>query len=263
MLISPNFPAGENSIFDTHAHFDDERFSEEKDVFGTLKEMGVCGVINCGCDVKSSQTAINMAQQNEMCFAAIGIHPELVGETDDTVKDIEKLLGDKNIVAIGEIGLDYHWHPEFKEEQKKLFIEQILLAKKYDLPIIVHDREAHGDIMEILAEYRPKGVMHCFSGSVETARQVVNLGMYIGIGGVVTFKNARKLREVAAAVPLERILLETDAPYMAPEPFRGKTNHSGLICFVAEKIAEIKNISQDEVYKITKQNAERVFLSQK
>ena len=162
-------------------------------------------------------------------------------------------------MAVGEIGLDYYWSTEYKIEQKELFIKQIEIAKKLDMPVIVHDREAHNDTFEILKKYKPKGAVHCYSGSTEMAKEIVKLGMYIGIGGVLTFNNAKKLCEVAKEIPIERILLETDAPYLAPVPYRGKINISSYIYYVAEKLAEIKNISLEEVLKVTNENARKLY----
>lgn len=248
-------------IFDTHAHYDDIRFDETRDeVILNLPSGGVCGVINCGSDILSSEKSVELANKYDFFYAAVGIHPESV--TTDSVFEsslFEKLIKNKNVVAIGEIGLDYHWDASLKDKQINLFEQQVVFANNHLLPVIVHDREAHFDTLEILKKHRPTGVVHCFSGSVEMAKEIIGLGMYVGIGGVLTFKNAKKLCEVAKEISLERILLETDAPYMAPEPFRGKTNNSTFIDFVAQKLAEIKNISKEEILKITRSNAEKLF----
>ncbi len=248
-------------IFDTHAHFDDERFNADREeLFTTLNSFcGVGGIINCGCDIPSSEKSIEFSKKFPFLYAAVGFHPEFAANNDCDLAKLEELLKQEKVVAVGEIGLDYYWDKENKQRQKEIFVKQIKLAQKHKKPVIIHDRDAHEDTLNILKEYKPKGVLHCFSGSSEMAKEVVKLGMYIGVGGVLTFKNNKKLPEVVKSIPLTRILLETDAPYMAPEPFRGKTNHSGLIIYVAQKLAEILNISQEEVLKQTYQNAQNLF----
>lgn len=251
-------PLSEPLIFDSHAHYDDEKFDGIRDEL--LSEMplhGVAGLINCGCDVCSSKTALSLAEKYEYIYAAVGIHPENIG--GGTVGEIKTLSRHKKCVAIGEIGLDYYWVSDNKEEQKKLFKEQLELANSLCLPVIVHDRDAHADTLELLKKYKPKGVLHSFSGSPETAKQLLDLGLYIGIGGVVTFKNAKRLPEVVAMLPDDRFLLETDAPYLAPVPYRGKTNNSAMIYFTAKKIAEIRNTSVRNILALSKQNAEKLF----
>ncbi len=248
-------------IFDTHAHFDDERFNADREeLFATLNtSCGVGGIINCGCDLKSSEKSIEFSKKFPFLHAAVGFHPEFAANNECDLLALEKLLKEEKTVAVGEIGLDYYWDKEQKEKQKEIFVKQIKLAQKYEKPVIIHDRDAHEDTLKILKELKPKGVLHCFSGSAEMAKEVVKLGLYIGVGGVLTFKNNKKLPEVVKSIPINRILLETDAPYMAPEPFRGKTNHSGLIIYVAQKLAEILNISQEEVLAITYKNAQNLF----
>ena len=189
----------------------------------------------------------------------VGFHPENLPEGDLDIERLRALAALDKVCAIGEIGLDYYWRQDNKEAQKKAFCDQLRLAKDLGLPAIMHDREAHGDTLDIIREYRPKGVLHCFSGSREMAEELVGLGIYIGIGGVLTFKNAKKLIEVAAAIPMDKILLETDAPYLAPEPFRGKLNHSALIIYVAERLAEIRGMRLEEVIRITTENSEKLF----
>ena len=181
--------------------------------------------------------------------------PQSLNEIDGIIP----FLSEKKVIAVGEIGLDYYWNLFPKEHQINCFVRQLEIAKEYDLPVIVHDRESHGDVLDILKEHKPRGVVHCFSGSAQTAAEIVKLGMYIGIGGVVTFKNARKTVEVAKAIGLEHILLETDAPYLSPEPYRGKQNHSGMITFVAQKIAQIKGVDTAKILKICNQNAYNLF----
>ena len=249
------------NIFDSHAHYTDKAFNEDREIMlGSLKESGVCGIINCGADIESSVSSVDLASKYDYIYAACGIHPEEADKTPENYIDILRdLAKNEKCVAIGEIGLDYYWRQDTKDLQKELFEKQILLSKELDLPIIVHDREAHGDTMEILKKHRPKGVLHCFSGSPETAAEVLKLGMYIGLGGALTFKNARKAVEVAQMLPLDRLLLETDCPYMAPVPMRGKRNNSGYIPFIAEKVAEIKGIDPQSVLDVTTENTKVLF----
>lgn len=262
-----NFPENEKypysfPIADTHAHYDDKKFYDVRDeLLGKMKDFGVELILNNSIDChRSAKDVLEMAKKYDICYAAIGVHPECLEGNGPLDKDLlVSLLKRDKVVALGEIGLDYHWSPETADEQKRVFCEQLEIAKDLGLPVTVHDREAHGDIMEILKKYRPKGAVHCFSGSAESAIETVKLGMYIGIGGVLTFNNARKLVEVAEAVPLERILLETDAPYLAPTPYRGKLCHSGMIVRVAEKLAQIKGIDTETVLKVTFQNAKELY----
>lgn len=256
----PEFFPQTDSIFDTHCHYASEQYENFLDeIFSQFKTFGVKGVINCGCTIASSKKNIELANKYDCCYAAVGFHPQDITNEPLDFEALENLLKCQKVVALGEIGLDYYWNKENKESQIEAFISQIKLAKKYDLPIIVHDRDAHADTLEILKKYKPKGVVHCFSGSVEMAREIIKLGMYIGVGGVVTFKNARRLVEVVEDVSLDKILLETDGPYLSPEPFRGKLNNSFLIPYIAKKISEIKEIPLDNVYEITKANAIKLF----
>ena len=250
-----------NNIFDSHAHYTDKAFNEDrKIILDSFKESGVCGIINCGADIESSFSSIELSNKYDYIYAACGIHPEEADKTPENYIDLLRTLAkNEKCIAIGEIGLDYYWRQDTKELQKELFEKQILLAKELDLPIIVHDREAHGDTIEILKKHRPKGVLHCFSGSPETATEVLKLGMYIGLGGALTFKNARKAVEVAQMLPLDRLLLETDCPYMAPVPMRGKRNNSAYISYIAEKVAEIKGIDPQTVLDVTTENTKRLF----
>ena len=250
-----------NNIFDSHAHYTDKAFNEDREIMlGSLKESGVCGIINCGADIESSVSSIELANKYDYIYAACGIHPEEADKVPESYIDILRdLAKNEKCVAIGEIGLDYYWRQDTKDLQKDLFEKQILLAKELELPIIVHDREAHGDTMEILKKHRPKGVLHCFSGSPETAAEVLKLGMYIGLGGALTFKNARRAVEVAQMLPLDRLLLETDCPYMAPVPMRGKRNNSSYISFVAQKVAEIKGIDPQTVLDVAMENTRKLF----
>lgn len=248
-------------IFDSHAHYDDEAFAEDlPQLTKSMRQNGVTGVINCGTDYESSLKCIKLAHSYPGFFAAVGVHPENLysNESLDT-KRMQQLICDERVVAIGEIGLDYHWDTFSKEEQKKWFSDQIIFANDHNMPIIVHDREAHADTLEILKKLKPKGVVHCFSGSVETANEILKLGMYIGIGGVVTFKNARKTVEVAASVPLDRLLLETDAPYLSPVPMRGKRCRSDYIEYTASVIADIRGCDKKTILSASLSNIETLF----
>lgn len=250
-----------NNIFDSHAHYTDKAFNDDrKELLDSLKESGICGVICCGADLKSSKEASFLSEKYDYIYFACGIHPEEVDELPENyIHILEQLSKKEKCVAIGEIGLDYYWRQDNKELQKKIFREQLMLANKLRLPVIVHSREAHEDTLTILKELKPKGVMHCFSGSVETAKEILKLGMYIGLGGAVTFKNAKKPVEVAEFLPLDRLLLETDCPYMAPVPMRGKRNDSSYISYVAEKIGEIKGIEPQNIIDIATQNSKQLF----
>ncbi len=251
------------NIFDTHAHYDDEAFADDaNELLTSLPEKGVVGVVTCAVDLISSAHSLELAKKYPYIYAALGYHPEKAGDErkGDLELITELLESEKKAVAIGEIGLDYYYDDGApRETQIDLFCRQIEMAKELDMPIIVHDREAHEDVLGILKKYKPKGVVHCFSGSMEMAREITKLGMYIGLGGVVTFKNARKSLEVAEDMPLEYLVLETDAPYLAPVPFRGKRNDSSLICYVAERIAEVRGIDAKELLNITNENAHKLF----
>ena len=249
-------------IFDSHAHYDDEAFDADRtELLAALPQKGVGGVINCGASLESSRTAVTLASAYPYVYAAVGIHPEEVKSApEDYLEQLRNLASQPKVAAVGEIGLDYHWEENAPPEiQTQFFENQLLLAKELSLPVIIHDREAHGDTMALLQKHRPQGVLHCFSGSVETARQAVKLGLYLGFGGSVTFKNARHPVEVAKEIPLDRLLLETDAPYMAPVPCRGKRNDSSLICHVAEKIAQIRGITAEQVLNAAYENTRRLF----
>ena len=260
MIIYPdNCKFDKPIIIDTHAHLDDQKFDQIRDELLTQMSLnGIDKIISCGCDAESSQAAIDLAEKYDFIYAAVGIHPENL-ESGTSLSPIEDLLKHKKCVAIGEIGLDYYWHSDNKLLQKEIFEQQILLAKEYDLPVIVHDREAHEDTLNILLRHKPKGVLHCFSGSLETARELLKIGMYIGVGGVITFKNAKRLPEVVEMIPDDRFLLETDCPYLAPEPYRGKTCHSGLIPLTAEKIAFYRKTTVQDILLKAKHNAENLF----
>lgn len=253
-------PAKNGQIIDTHAHYDDERFEGVRDeLLNRLGDMGVGAVINCAVDTESAKRILEIHKRFPFCRCAVGFHPENMPDCEPTLQEIRDLASEDGVVAIGEIGLDYYWDKSRKELQKRWFEAQLALANELELPAIIHDREAHGDTLEILKKFKPRGVLHCYSGSVETLREILAIGMYIGVGGVATFKNAKVLNEVIKEAPLERILLETDAPYLSPEPYRGKCCHSGMIIRVAEKIAQIKNLSVEEVLNTTKNNARQLF----
>lgn len=230
-------------IFDSHAHYDDEAFDPDREaLIGTLREKGVSEVLNVGASFEGSLRSIEFAQKYDFFYAAAGIHPEYAEDAEERyLPQLEALFERPKVLAVGEIGLDYHWaeNPP-RETQKRVFEKQIELAMKLGKPIIVHDRDAHADTLEILRKYHPEGVMHCFSGSVEMMREILSLGMYLSLGGAVTFKNAKKAKAVAAAVPADRLLLETDCPYMAPEPNRGKRCDSSMIRDTAAVIAELR-----------------------
>ena len=251
-----------NNIFDTHAHYDDEAFEPDREeLLENLPKLGITNVITCGCDTESSLAGKELSDKYGYIYFAAGIHPEnLEGAS---LSDIEKIkdvaLSSKKCAAIGEIGLDYHWMAADRQTQIDFFRAQIKLAKSLDLPIIVHDREAHGDTLDVLREEKPTGVLHCFSGSKEMAKEIIKLGMYIGINGIATFKNARKSLETVREIPVERLLLETDCPYCAPEPKRGVRNDSSLIPYIAERLAAELNIGTQELLDITAENAKRLF----
>ena len=253
-------------IFETHAHYDDDRFNEDRDeLLRRLPEEGVGVVINSGASVESTRDTIRLAGMYDHVYAAVGVHPSEIEELDDAFIDWMKEQTEwEKMVAIGEIGLDYYWdkEPEVQEKQRYWFGRQIELAKETNLPIIVHSRDAAADTMQVMKEHHAEeltGVIHCFSYSKEMALEFIKMGYYIGIGGVITFKNAKKLVEVVEAIPLERIVLETDCPYMAPEPYRGKRNSSLYLTYVRDKIAEIKGVSPEEVERVTEANARALF----
>lgn len=249
-----------NNIFDAHAHYDDEWFdSDRHELLCSLKDKGVCGIVNAAVDLKTAEIAREFAEKYDFMYFTVGFHPEnLENMPSDYLEKIAKMLEHNKAVALGEIGLDYHWDIE-KSLQHRVFEEQLRLAKELDVPVVIHDREAHGDVMEYLRKYQPKGLMHCFSGSVEMLKEVLRLGMSISLGGTVTYKNARVPVEVAGAVPLERLLLETDSPYLSPVPQRGKRNDSSNIIYTATKIAEIKGISVQQLLDITADNARKLY----
>ena len=251
-----------NNIFDTHAHYADSAFDEDREaVLAELPSKGVSYVMLASSSVKDTAENAQLAGCYDYIYAASGVHPESVDTDPEDYLDIVRktALSSPKIKAIGEIGLDYHYEGYDREKQIRFFEEQIVLAKELVPPIIVHSRDATEDTMTLLKKHRPQGILHCFSGSAETAKEVIKLGMYIGFTGVITFKNAKKAIKALEAVPLDRLLLETDCPYMAPVPFRGKRCDSSMIAYTAEKAAEIKGISVQELVDITCENAKRIY----
>ncbi len=250
-------------IFDTHAHYDDEQFdTDRKELLMSMATEGVGTVVNVSASYDSCQKVVDMAQEYPFMYAAVGIHPDEVGALNEvSFAQMKQLFQWEKVVAVGEIGLDYYWDKESHDQQKKWFIRQLDLAKELNLPVLIHSREAAADTLEIMKEEAGglSGVIHCFSYSREMAQEYVKMGFYIGIGGVVTFKNAKKIKEVAEAIPLEKILLETDCPYLAPVPYRGKRNDSRYIRYVAEEIARLKDISYEEVIRQTEENARKMY----
>ena len=249
-------------LFDTHAHMVDPVFDEDIDALLTgLKEKNVGLVMNPGCCLETSRLAVALAEKYPFVYAAVGSHPDAADEVNDAViAEYRELCKHGKVKAIGEIGLDYYYEDIPREIQQKAFRMQMELAKELDLPVIVHERNAHDDGMRIVKEFPTvKGVFHCYSGSAEMARQLVNMGWYIGFTGVLTFKNARKAVETAQAIPLDRIVLETDCPFMAPEPFRGKRNDPGYLYRMAQRLAEIRGIPVEEAENATFENGKRLY----
>ncbi len=247
-------------IIDTHAHYDDRQFESDFDeLLQEMRSNGVEKIITCGVTLEDSEKLLEVCEQNDMLYAAVGVYPHETHKTPFNAEKLEQLAKHKKCVAIGEIGLDYYYDDSPRQTQIEVLKSQIEVANALDLPITFHDRDAHNDSLEILKKYKPKGVVHCYSGSVEMAKEIVKIGMSLGIGGVLTFKNARVLPDVVKEIPLEKLVLETDAPYMAPVPYRGKRNRSDYIIHIAEKIAEIKGISVEEVLKVTNNNAKEIF----
>ncbi len=248
--------------FDTHAHYDDKAFEADRGaLLENLYESGVELIITPGCTLESSRKAILLAETHPFVYAAVGIHPEELDDyTDGALSEIEQLASHPKCAAIGEIGLDYYWDDTRKTEQKELFLRQAEFAAKIGKPVIVHDREAHGDSMEIVKSVRNlRGVFHCYSGSAEMAKELLKMGWYLGFDGPVTYKNARKTLEVLEICPLDRILIETDSPYLSPVPLRGKRNNSANLEYIAAKIAEVKGESLENICRITTENGKRLF----
>jgi len=249
-------------VFDTHAHYDNRAFREDRHaVLESLPQKGVGLVVCPGCDVKSSQDCVKLADQYDYIYAAVGIHPhDAAGVPGGYLAALEALTFHPKVRAIGEMGLDYHYDHSPRDVQRRVFREQMRLAEKLNMPVIIHDREAHADCLEIVKEFQKvTGVYHCYSGSAEEAKVLVKLGYHLSFTGAVTFKNARRALEAIAVVPMERLMIETDSPYMTPEPHRGKRCDSSLVYLVAEKIAEVKGLPADEVIRITYENGKRFF----
>ena len=250
-------------LFDTHAHLDDRAFDDDRaELLAALPGQGLALVMNPGCSLESSRNAVALANANDYIYAAVGSHPDVADEVNAEVLEEYRKLCKQNpkVRAIGEIGLDYHYEDIPREIQLRAFRMQMELARELDLPVIVHEREAHEDGMNVVRDFpEVTGVFHCYSGSAEMARQLVDKGWYIGFTGVLTFKNARKAVEVAASIPMDRVVIETDCPYMAPDPFRGKRNDPGKIYRMAEKLAEIRGLTVEETQHITTENGKRLY----
>lgn len=250
-------------FFDTHAHYDSDRFDNDRSaVLSALPGLGVDLVIDPGCDEVSSKAAVALAEKYAFLYAAVGWQPQELKESyyDGALDVIRQLAAHPKVVAIGEIGLDYYWDTSYNEFQQEILREQFRLAEELDLPVIFHDREAHGDSLAIVREFpNVRGVFHCYSGSAEMAKVLLDLGWYLGFDGPVTYKNAKKHREVLEICPMDRILIETDSPYLSPEPKRGTRNHSGNLELINAKLAEIKGVSPEEMARITMENGRRLF----
>ncbi|WP_163102918.1 TatD family hydrolase [Peribacillus alkalitolerans] len=251
-------------LFDTHAHLNADQFSDDlKEVIERAKEVGVSNIVVVGFDRPTITKAMELVETYDFMYASIGWHPvDAIDMKDEDLAWIEELASHPKVVALGEMGLDYYWDKSPKDIQKEVFRKQIALAKKVKLPIVIHNRDATQDIVDILREENAQevgGIMHCFSGSPETAKECVEMNFYISLGGPVTFKNAKKPKEVAEQIPLDRLLIETDCPYLAPHPNRGKRNEPSYVKLVAEEIAQLKEISYEEVARITTENAKKVF----
>lgn len=251
-------------IFESHAHYEDARFDEDREaLLSSFPQKGIDYVVNVGSSLKTTQQSIALAKQYDFIYAAAGVHPEETAElNEENFAWLCEQMKQEKVVAVGEIGLDYHWDEPERKIQKVWFERQIALARQVSLPMIIHSRDAAQDTLDIMKACKAEeagGVIHCFSYGVEMAREYLNMGFYIGIGGVLTFKNAKKLKEVANYVPLNRILLETDCPYMAPEPHRGKRNSSLYLPYVAETLATIKGVDVEEVYQTTRENGKQMY----
>ena len=250
-------------LFDTHAHMDDRAFDTDREaLLSSLPHQGLSLVMNPGCSLSSSRNVDKLTRQYDFLYGAVGSHPDACDEvTEEVLEEYRQICrNNPKIKAIGEIGLDYHYEDIPRDIQQKAFRMQMALAQELNLPVIIHDRDAHGDAMAILEEFpQVKGVFHCYSGSVEMAQWLVDRGWYIGFTGVLTFKNARKAIDIAESIPLERIVLETDCPYMAPEPFRGKRNDPGKLYRMAQRLAELRGRELEEIQAITTENGKRLY----
>lgn len=250
-------------IFDSHAHYDDEQFDEDREeLLLHMKDEGVGTILNVGASLDGCRRSVELSEKYPFIYAAVGVHPDETGDlNEETFGELEQLLQREKVVAVGEIGLDYHWDIQPRDVQKEWFVRQLDLARTHHFPVCIHSRDAAEDTLCIMQEHAKdlEGVIHCFSYSPEFAREYVKMGFYIGIGGVVTFKNAKKLKQVAIETPIERILLETDCPYLAPEPYRGKRNCSVYLNQVAAEIANLKEMDVKSVIDITRENARKLF----
>ena len=259
---SPIYEGG-TMIFETHAHYDDEQFDlDREELLSSMPEQGVGTIVNVSATYESCRRVVDLVQKYPFMYAAVGIHPDEVGSlNEERFQQMKELCKQEKVVAVGEIGLDYYWDNESHDVQKEWFVRQLDLARELNLPVLIHSREAAADTMEIMKEHGQglRGVIHCYSYSKEQAKEYVKMGYYIGVGGVVTFKNARKLKETVEEIPLTSIVLETDCPYLAPVPFRGKRNNSSYIKYVAEEIAEIKGISYEAVVEQKEKNARDLY----
>ncbi len=251
-------------IFDTHAHYDDEAFDKDRDeLLRSLNAKGIGTVVNVGASIQSTKETLQLTRQYHFVYGAAGVHPNETGELNDNLMEwLRDITRENKIVAVGEIGLDYHWEEPEPEIQKYWFVRQLTLAREERLPVIIHSRDAARDTLDIIKAERAEetgGVLHCFSYGVDLAREYLQMGFYLGIGGGVTFHNARKLKEVVKYAPLDQLVLETDCPYLSPEPYRGRRNSSLNLIYVAEQIGQIKNIPADEVILVTSRNAKRLY----
>lgn len=250
-------------IFDSHAHYDSRQFEEDRDtLLNSMRDSGIGTIVNSAADWDSVTEVVKLAEKYPFVYAAVGLHPDEVGDlNEERFAYLKAQCQKEKVVAVGEIGLDYYWDNESHDVQKKWFIRQLELARELDLPVVIHSRDAAADTLEIMQKYARglRGVIHCFSYSKELAREYVKMGFHIGVGGVVTFKNGKKLKEIVEELPLERILLETDCPYLAPVPHRGKRNSSLYIPYIAEEIANLKGITYEEVVAQTERNGKKLF----
>ena len=248
-------------IIDSHAHYDDEAFEEDRDnLLESMQSNGIEKIINVGANIKGSRTSIALSEQYPFIYAAVGVHPSDTEElNEEKIAWLKEVSKKEKVIAIGEIGLDYYWPEPDRKIQKKWFIRQMELAQEVNLPVIIHSRDAAQDTIEILKQFPANGVIHCYSYTKESAKEFLKMGYYFGIGGVLTFKNAKKLKEAVMEIPIERILLETDSPYLAPEPNRGKRNSSLNIPYVVKELAQLKGISEEEVINITTENTKKLF----
>lgn len=250
-------------IFDTHAHYDDRQFdTDREELLNSMSAMGVGAIVNVGASLEGCRRTLALAKEYPFIYAALGVHPDEVGDlNEETFAELKEWCRTDKVVAVGEIGLDYHWDTQSHDMQKKWFIRQLALARELNLPVNIHSRDAAEDTLQIMREYGRglQGIIHCFSGSREMAAEYVKLGFSIGVGGVVTFKNGKKLKRIVQEIPLTSIVLETDCPYLAPEPYRGRRNHSGYMKYIAEEVARLQDVSYEEVVKQTEINARKVY----